>query len=253
MSRVSRRSFIEQAGVTLAASSFSQAGRMPGGVPGDAEGRGSGPAGMVRYGVERCVAEWAYTSGKAYADPSNALELDVVFTDPQGREQRVPAFWAGDGTWRIRYSPPRAGRYTYRTVAATRPMGTCTGRLECWKSRRMQARTRCAGMVRWRWPRTAATSSTRTARRSSGWGTPGGWGCAPVALAGGLPAVGCGPREQRIHRHADHRRPLPRHAALRRAGRQRGGVPLGRQTTRASIRATSIRRTCASSTWWSAA
>jgi hypothetical protein len=64
------------------------------------------------------VAEWSYSSGKAYVDPFNDVELDVVFTDPQGREQRVPAFWAGEQTWRIRYSPLTAGRYTYRTVAS---------------------------------------------------------------------------------------------------------------------------------------
>jgi hypothetical protein len=74
--------------------------------------------GPFRYGVERCVTEWAYTSGKAYSDPFNDVELDVVFTDPQGREQRVPAYWAGDQVWRVRYSPAAAGRYTYRTVAS---------------------------------------------------------------------------------------------------------------------------------------
>jgi Protein of unknown function (DUF4038)/Domain of unknown function (DUF5060) len=44
--------------------------------------------------------------------------LDVVFRGPEGHEQRVPAFWAGGKTWRIRYAPPRAGRYTYRTVSS---------------------------------------------------------------------------------------------------------------------------------------
>ncbi len=121
MDKVSRRSFLEKAGVTLAAGSVPIAANAAGGA-GNAEERASGnhhdlddPA---RYGIARCVTEWSYTSERAYTDPFNDLELDVVFTDAQGHEQKVPAFWAGEQTWRIRYSPATAGRYTYRTVAS---------------------------------------------------------------------------------------------------------------------------------------
>jgi hypothetical protein len=62
--------------------------------------------------------EWAYFSGRAYADPFNDIELDVVFTGPEGQEQRVPAFWAGEQVWRIRYAAPTSGRFTYRTVCS---------------------------------------------------------------------------------------------------------------------------------------
>jgi len=119
MSRVSRRSFIEKAGVTLAVGSLSQASSVKAGVP-SGQGAAKGPGGKsaVRYGVERCVVEWAYSSGKAYSDPFNDLELDVVFTDPQGREQRVPAFWAGEQVWRVRFSPATTGRYNYRTISS---------------------------------------------------------------------------------------------------------------------------------------
>jgi len=119
MSRVSRRTFIEKAGLAVATGSLAQASTVKDNAH-SKEDAGKGHAGMgpVRYGVKRCVVEWAYTSGKAYADPFNDVELDVVFTDPQGREQRVPAFWAGEQTWRVRYSPPSAGRYKFRTIAS---------------------------------------------------------------------------------------------------------------------------------------
>lgn len=121
MSKVSRRSFLEKAGVTLAAGSVPAAENgAVGTVTEKVIAKGKVPAveEPARFGVARCVSEWSYTSGKPYADPDNDLELDVVFADPQGREQTVPAFWAGQQTWRIRYSPPAAGRYTYRTVAS---------------------------------------------------------------------------------------------------------------------------------------
>ncbi len=118
MSKVSRRSFLEKAGVTLAAGSAplaADSAKKPASVK---ENRSLDAEDPARYGIARCVTEWAYTCNKAYTDPFNDVELDVVFTDAQGREQTAPAFWAGDQTWRIRYSPPAPGRYTYRTVAS---------------------------------------------------------------------------------------------------------------------------------------
>jgi hypothetical protein len=118
MSKVSRRSFLEKAGVTLAAGSVPLEANATGGAGVGKERKTPDVEDPARYGIARCVAEWSYSSGKAYADPFNDVELDVVFTDPQGREQTVPAFWAGEQTWRIRYSPAAPGRYTYRTVAS---------------------------------------------------------------------------------------------------------------------------------------
>src|SRR5450759_3697273 len=69
-----------------------------------------------RFGVQNCSTEWSYSSGKRYADPFNEVELDVVFTTPSGAENRMPAFWAGGSTWRVRYAPPAAGSYSYRTI-----------------------------------------------------------------------------------------------------------------------------------------
>ena len=63
-------------------------------------------------------AERAFTATHGYADPFNEVTLDVVFTDPSGREFRVPAFWAGGKIWKVRYSSPLAGVHRFRTVCA---------------------------------------------------------------------------------------------------------------------------------------
>ncbi len=60
----------------------------------------------MRHARQYCATEWSFTSGRAYANPFDEPELDVVFTDEAGYEYRVPAFWAGDQTWRVRFSPP---------------------------------------------------------------------------------------------------------------------------------------------------
>ncbi|MGH7867952.1 MAG: DUF4038 domain-containing protein, partial [Candidatus Dormibacteraceae bacterium] len=117
---MNRRSFIEKAG--LGAAGFASLAE---GAAGNGAGVGSpsnDPSGVnpapTQYGMQHCVAEWSYPSGKVYADPFNNVELDVIFTDSQGQEHRMPAFWAGGQTWRIRYAPPVAGRYTFRTESS---------------------------------------------------------------------------------------------------------------------------------------
>src|SRR5215831_5043439 len=63
------------------------------------------------------VQELSFSSTKTYSDPGNDVVLDVVFVGPGGLEHRVPAFWAGAHTWRVRYAPPMPGQYRYRTIA----------------------------------------------------------------------------------------------------------------------------------------
>src|SRR5437867_5764448 len=71
-----------------------------------------------RFGVQNCAAEWSFTSGKRYGDPFNEVELDVIFAGPSEENHRIPGFWAGGPTWRVRYSPMAAGLYSYRTVCS---------------------------------------------------------------------------------------------------------------------------------------
>jgi hypothetical protein len=59
--------------------------------------------------------EFAFTALNACVDPFNQVVLDAIFTDPAGREFRVPAFWAGGKLWKVRYASPLAGRHTFRT------------------------------------------------------------------------------------------------------------------------------------------
>lgn len=62
--------------------------------------------------------ELTFTTQRSYADPFNDVVLDAVFTDPAGHELRVPAFWAGGRTWKIRYASPHVGEHRYTTVSS---------------------------------------------------------------------------------------------------------------------------------------
>jgi hypothetical protein len=74
--------------------------------------------GQSRSAMAREITEWIFVSAKPYQDPFNEIELDVVFRDPRGREQRVPAFWAGGQEWRVRYAADAAGRYPFETICS---------------------------------------------------------------------------------------------------------------------------------------
>ncbi|WP_337174513.1 DUF4038 domain-containing protein [Paludisphaera sp.] len=64
------------------------------------------------------VAEISFESRKARPDPFHDVALDVVFTAPDGATFRVPAFWAGGSTWKVRYSGRTPGVHRYRTECA---------------------------------------------------------------------------------------------------------------------------------------
>jgi hypothetical protein len=80
------------------------------------------------HGAEHCVSEWGLSSGKAYADPFNEIEVDVVVEDGGGRTWRVPAHWAGDQEWRVRFAPPAAGAYSWRSACSDESNSDLHGR-----------------------------------------------------------------------------------------------------------------------------
>lgn len=58
------------------------------------------------------VVEWTVDSRKAYADPFNDVDVDVVFNRGE-KSWRVPMFWRGGSRWTVRFAPPSPGKYTY--------------------------------------------------------------------------------------------------------------------------------------------
>lgn len=72
----------------------------------------------MRFAVQNHSTEWSLRSGKAYGDPFNEVELDVVFETPSGVEQRVPAYWAGEQTWGVRYASPELGLHRFRSACS---------------------------------------------------------------------------------------------------------------------------------------
>ncbi|HEX5025068.1 MAG TPA: DUF4038 domain-containing protein [Agriterribacter sp.] len=64
------------------------------------------------------MVEITLTATDNYADPFNEVELDAVFTDPTGKQLKVPAFWDGGSVWKLRYSSALEGTHSFKTVSS---------------------------------------------------------------------------------------------------------------------------------------
>ena len=71
--------------------------------------------------------EWAYRSQKTYSDPFNEVDVDIVFIKDDGRQWRVPAFWAGGSEWRVRFAPPTPGDYKYHAESTDKSNADLNG------------------------------------------------------------------------------------------------------------------------------
>lgn len=59
--------------------------------------------------------EITFTAQHPHADPFMEVVLDVLFTDPAGQARKVPAFWAGGATWKVRYASPLVGKHSWHS------------------------------------------------------------------------------------------------------------------------------------------
>jgi hypothetical protein len=98
---MSRRSFMKALAVSAASSSVVKSA-----------------LGQDQAAASGAPAEWSYMSGKQYSDPFNQVDVDAVITLPSGQQERVPGFWAGGSTWRVRYAPPVPGLCHIRSVCS---------------------------------------------------------------------------------------------------------------------------------------
>ena len=79
----------------------------------------------------------------------DAAAARVVFTN-QRSSISVPAFWDGGRTWRVRFAPPAAGDWEYRTESSDAGLKRTRGRLQCaaWSEEQLRANPARHGFVR---------------------------------------------------------------------------------------------------------
>jgi len=73
------------------------------------------------YARVNVPTELSLAAAGRYGEPSE-LAVDVIFSGAGG-EWRVPAFWAGGNTFRVRFAPPAPGRYHYQVISRPEDAG----------------------------------------------------------------------------------------------------------------------------------
>lgn len=71
------------------------------------------PAGLAR----REVGEWAVRSTAERGNPFTDVTVTAAFHAPDGRRLTIPAFFDGDGVWRVRFSPDAPGDWSWSVTA----------------------------------------------------------------------------------------------------------------------------------------
>ncbi len=67
---------------------------------------------------QNCVTEIHFRSTAGYAAPYDDVTLDVEFRGPEGVSLRVPAYWAGDNVWAVRFAGDRRGEWTFESTCS---------------------------------------------------------------------------------------------------------------------------------------
>src|SRR5947208_1030297 len=96
---------------------------------------------VSQYGLSAAdsVAKWdrferKLESSTKYDNPVQQATLTATFTSPSGDPVKVPGFWDGGATWRIRFSPNKEGKWSFRTTcsdAANKALHEQKGEFTC--------------------------------------------------------------------------------------------------------------------------
>ena len=68
-------------------------------------------------GKTNCVVEISFQSEKLYDNPYD-IDLDVIFIDSENKCIKVPCFWDGDRIFKCRFSSPKCGVWSFKTVCS---------------------------------------------------------------------------------------------------------------------------------------
>ena len=121
------------------------------------------------------MVEMTFAATGSYDNPFREASLEVVFHTPQGHILKVPAFWAGDRVWKVRYASPELGTHRWQSACSIpedRGLHGHTGMVTVEPYVGQNPPSLAAPCES---PPTDGTLSTWMGRRSSGWGIRGGW------------------------------------------------------------------------------
>ena len=62
--------------------------------------------------------EQSFESAASYANPPQEATFTTTFTSPSGTKLKIPGFWDGGKTWRVRFAPSQTGNWIFETACS---------------------------------------------------------------------------------------------------------------------------------------
>jgi hypothetical protein len=78
----------------------------------------AGPSSDAVHGQANVMVEITLTASRDYHDAFHEVALDLLFETPQGGTLKMPAYWAGGRTWKVRYASPAIGEHRWQSVCS---------------------------------------------------------------------------------------------------------------------------------------
>lgn len=75
--------------------------------------------------------EITLASSQHYANPYTEVLLDADLTAPDGKRVRVPGYWDGGNTWRVRFAPMTVGNWAWKTHSNDADLNNQSGTFTC--------------------------------------------------------------------------------------------------------------------------
>ncbi len=73
----------------------------------------------------------SFTTTATFANPFQDVSLDATFTGPGNTVLKVPGFYDGGNTWKVRFAPTKVGNWTYVTSSPDAKLGNVSGSVTC--------------------------------------------------------------------------------------------------------------------------
>lgn len=77
------------------------------------------------------VFEESFTAGDSYRNPYVELRAAATLLRPDGEKWRIPLFWDGERTWKMRVSPDQPGAWSYTVRSSDSDLDGKQGRFQC--------------------------------------------------------------------------------------------------------------------------
>jgi len=75
--------------------------------------------------------EATMVSSAKHENPYTDVLLEADIKTPDGKRIKIPGYWDGNGTWRIRFTPTRVGTWSWRTRSNDPELHSQEGEIEC--------------------------------------------------------------------------------------------------------------------------